>query len=156
MDKNRLHRLAAMLKEASAGAEHERIRSDLDSWAQARNFPTSLNVSLPNGGRPDVLRFEATKKYLFIDDAKDSENETIRNPATMTRIAGYMIEFGNLIGEGDIQGGCFAIATNDVTEAQAWVDTLNLLATLQNLTDTAGSPNFQVTQIAEKTWVAWW
>jgi hypothetical protein len=156
MDKQRLHRLAALLKEASAGAEHERLRGDLDRWALGRGFPHRLDASLANGGRPDVLRVDGSRRYLLLGDAKDKANETVQNPATGARIAGYMAEFSGLIGEGDIRGGYFAIATNGEDEARAWASRLDLLATLQGLSDAEGSPNFRVDRIATATWVAWW
>jgi len=157
MDKHRLNRLAAMLKEASAGREHGRIQGDLDRWAQERGFTQALSASLPRGGRPDVLRFDGARQYLFVGDAKDSENETTANLATSARISGYMVDFADLIGDREIRGGYFAIATNSEREAGAWVVRLNLLATLQGLTDGPGAgPSFRVDQIAAMTWVAWW
>jgi hypothetical protein len=63
-----------LVKEAIS-KEHERIRGELDQFADARGFKLKLS-ELPNGLRPDVLRvnMDAGKMYIFLGDAKVPEN----------------------------------------------------------------------------------
>jgi hypothetical protein len=157
MDKQRLHPIMELLKEAAAGAKHNRLQGELDRWAQAQGFSQGLNGNLPNGGRPDVLRSDNEASYLFIGDAKDSENETPNDFATYVRIAGYMDTFADSIKNGSIKGGRFAIATDDEAMAKRWVTCLNWLAFERDLADTAGiGPAFAVERIDDRTWIVWW
>jgi hypothetical protein len=157
MDKHRLHRLATILKEAAAGPEHNRIQSELDQWANTLGFTKTLNVSLPNGGRPDVFRCTENNQYLFIGDEKNSENETPDNFATHVRISGYMDQFTAFITDGSIKGGHFAIATDNEDVAKRWVTRLDWMAFDRDLSDGAGNgAAFKLTRISDGTWVAWW
>jgi hypothetical protein len=157
MNKQRLHRLAAILREAAPGPVHRRIQAELGDWARQKGFVEDLHTSLPTGGRPDVFRYIRADSMLFIGDAKDTENEDAFTFETYERISGYLMNFADLVADSSIKGGIFAIATDDANEANAWASRLNKLAANLGLIDGAGAaPNFQVDKIAADTWVAWW
>lgn len=157
MEKRRLHRLAAILREATPGPEHNRLQDELGEWAHRAGYVRDLHTSLPKGGRPDVFRYIEEQRFLFIGDAKDSSNETSFSYKTYMRISGYLEDFADFVAEGDIAGGRFTIATDNWEDAKAWANRLNLLAADLGLSDGAGAPpSFQVDQIGEPTWVAWW
>jgi hypothetical protein len=136
--------------------EHERLKGDLNEWAIAKGYPEVIN-RLPSGRSPDVLRFDPDVQHLFLGDAKNADNETPRNSNTTRRIAGYVFEYGTLLG-GKIRGGIFAIATNSEAEAQEWVLPLNLFCVMSQITDADGNrADFQIDKLEGKnTWIIWW
>lgn len=107
--------------------EHNRLQGDLDAWASAKGF-SMAHPSLPSGKRPDVLRTDSKKTFLFIGDAKNPENETSQNSETCSRLDNYFKEFAEFLSAGWL-GGNLAVATNSESEARNWVSVLNVLAT---------------------------
>jgi hypothetical protein len=148
--------IEAALREA-AGPEHERLKADLNEWAAAQGYPEVLR-SLPSGRIPDVLRYDSELRHLFVGDAKDADVETTSDSATVQRIAGYVREFGHLLGGTQVDGGIVAIATNDAAEAEKWVLALNLFCVMSSITagDDSGA-DFHVIKLENKnTWIVWW
>jgi hypothetical protein len=146
-----------ILEESLPSPEHERLKEDLTAWANAYGY-TKPYPKLPNGSEPDVLRTGENDfhSYLFVGDAKNSENETVDNSETVSRIQTYFHQFGRLLSK--YEGGCLAIATNSVEEARRWVPVLNILARAAKLTSGVPTPpDFRVVQIPGKnTWVTYW
>lgn len=157
MDK-KLYELKKVLAELTKAAsdEHDRLQSDLDAWAAGRSFSNSY-PALPSGKRPDVLRSDKEKKYLFIGDAKNAENETCKNAETCDRLDNYFKEFAEFISVG-WQGGTLAVATNTESDANNWVQVLNTLAMKNRLVNADQSRAvFRVEKISsKKTWIIFW
>lgn len=141
----------------TAGEEHDRLQSELDEWAQKKNY-TNKYHSLSSGAMPDVLRSNDSNEYLFLGDAKDFKNEDSKNSDTLSRIQGYFNEFAKLLGGDGYKGGILAIATNSSEAATDWVSTLNTLASSARISaKDNGKPNFKVTEINfGKTWIVAW
>jgi len=162
----RLKSVSSLNKQAGApGPEHERLKSDLLTWAMELGFVTAYK-RFKNDGIPDVLLENTSFNYLFCGDAKDAKNETCDNAETVQRIRGYFDEFVSVLGAKGFSGGRLAIATNSETEAKRWVPVLNALAQASNIVGvlTLGvpvpqefPPNFTVIQIPGKnTWITYW
>jgi len=120
------------LLERAPSTEHARLQRELDGWAEARSFSQKV-AELSDGSRPDVLRWRAATKDVFIGDAKVSANEGPTTRATLTRLDNYMEQFLRLLRSGTVTGGIFAIATDDADTATEWVETLNVLARFNGL-----------------------
>lgn len=148
--------IEAALREA-AGAEHERLEADLTEWAIAQGYPAG-QAGLPSGRMPDVLRYDPEMRHLFVGDAKNADNETPSNSATIQRIAGYVQEFGKLLTSPAVRGGIVAIATNVAEEAEEWVLPLNLFCVMSGIKDVDGNgADFQVIKLDGKnTWITYW
>lgn len=58
---------------ANPGPRHEERRRVLDALAILGGCREPLLPFLPDGRRPDVLRFDAERRHLFVGDAKDTE-----------------------------------------------------------------------------------
>jgi hypothetical protein len=145
-----------LVKEA-VSKEHERIRAELDQFAQERGFKTRLD-ELPNGLRPDVLRVrtEGESTYLFLGDAKVPENENPGRLDTLLRISRYVDAFARYLGEKRIAGGYIAIATNSKESAEQWLEPLKGMARERGLTTSSGGePSFRVVQTGG-AWAAIW
>lgn len=146
----------ALLETYAAESDtHQRIQNELSKWAIQKGY-SEKHTTLPNGQRPDVLRTDSEDNLVFIGDAKNADNETSRNSATVSRIYSYMSQFSNLVA-GSYNGGTFAIATNSHEEALNWRSSLNLMAALYSLVDANGrQPDFAVEKLSEHTWVVFW
>jgi len=142
------------LTEGKPGPEHERLRAELEDWARIRGF-TDLYSNLPFGGCPDVLRTTADRKYLFIGDAKNAENETCSRLDTHSRILGYAFAFASLLNKG-YYGGYFAIATNDEIAVKDWVADLNDICRSAGISANGNPPDFKIDKINTDTWIAYW
>jgi hypothetical protein len=155
--RERVRRLIAAALREAATPEHERIKAELDEWARARLGYEEVISGLPSGRRPDVLRYTRSSHDLFIGDAKNAENETPSNGATIGRIAGYVIEFSRLLTGPSVHGGTIAVATNSEAEANDWVTPLTLFCCMSGIVDGDGrEPDFRVQRIGDRTWVTWW
>lgn len=66
---------------------HEYRKNVLDSIAVLAGCAESTGTQLPDGVRPDVLRFDTGKRMMFVGDAKDSE--TPGCAATEARLLTY-------------------------------------------------------------------
>ena len=159
MDRDRFEKMVSRLvREAGApGAEHERLLAELAVWAASMNYKVE-NAQFTSGARPDVLRRTSDNEFLFVGDAKDSENEDATNGETLKRIQGYFQEFAARLGGNEYKGGVLAIATNSAEAAADWVPVLNTLARTAGITGKGGvQPNFKVTETRQgKTWIIWW
>ncbi len=141
-----------LLKEAES-RDHARLKEVLRQAALANGYAQEIEFGF---GEPDVLLFDPNRKFLFIGDAKNAENETAFTLSTAFRINRYMRGFSALAGQA-ILGGCFAIATNDEKRAAEWAQTLRTMAMLNGLqTDTGDLLEFRVEQWDAQTWVAVW
>lgn len=144
------------LLEGAPSAEHERLREALDGWALARGYARAL-VALPDGGRPDVLRWNATTKRVFIGDAKVSAHEGPSSSASMDRLNNYMTQLLRLIQRDVVTGGIFAISSDDARVASEWIVALNFLAVLHGLRGPNGEPSsFRVENLGDRAWITWW
>ncbi len=98
------------------------------------------------------------KIYIFVGDAKDSNNETSSNNETLSRIQNYFCEFASLLRQGYCKGGILAIVTNSLESAKEWVPALNILARIANITGENGTPpDFKIENTNPgRTWIIWW
>lgn len=155
MDKQLLDEILERVLGEAVGDEHERLKTALITWAGGRGYGTKFQRL--TSGIPDVLLgTDERPTFLFVGDAKDSANETADVFATWERIRGYVRDFAALIGKKQINGGVIAISTNTLKAAQRWVPFLNSMAELERLSEGGKPPNFVVTEIDAKTFVAWW
>lgn len=69
------------------GPVHEERRRTLDALAVLGGCRDSLLPMLPDGRRPDVLRFDRCRRHLFVGDAKDTETPGCRE--TRRRLSAY-------------------------------------------------------------------
>jgi hypothetical protein len=113
--------------------------------------------ALPSGGEPDVLRFQADRRALFVGDAKRSASEGPATTETLRRLSGYLHDFADLLGGQQVRGGVIAIATDDEDAAQRWVNSLTVLTVRAGIEGPDGSaPAFAVERVNKRTWVTWW
>ena len=159
MNKDNLTKLIERLlaEGGGPGPEHDRLQSDLKSWAVDRGF-TVEHSSFKSGARPDVLRSDARKAYLLCGDAKDSSNETVDTSDTLKRNRGYFDEYASLLGDNGFAGGHLAVATNSEAEAKRWMPVLNTLASSAGIIGEGGTPpDFRIVNLSGKsTWVVYW
>jgi hypothetical protein len=150
------HIIEFLLKEAKESLDHERLKKDLAAWANSKGF-VRIVPGFSDGTIPDVLRTD-NAKHVFVGDAKNADNETQDNPATLQRLQNYFEQFAACLRQG-YKGGFFAIATNSESEAKKWIPALNFLAKAAGLT--AGTlkrpPSFRVVRlVGKKTWIIYW
>lgn len=138
------------LNESNEGSEHVRLRKALEGRARSIGYKTE-SVRFPSDCIPDVL-LEDSGGNLFMGDAKDSENETVDNNATTTRITKYINEFSKKLNRGEISGGIIAIATNDEYAALEWKDWLNKACEDCNLRN----PDFELEYTSDDTFIVFW
>lgn len=158
MANNDLKRLIeALLEEGGPSPEHERLKADLTDWALFKGYSKAYK-KFQNGSEPDVLRENPQGKYLFVGDAKNSENETADNSETLSRIQTYFKQFVLLLGPERYKGGILAVATNNENEANKWVPVLNTLARAACIVSGSGClADFSVVKLDGKmTWIIYW
>lgn len=153
MDYSKLVRKIALIKEAKESEVHKSLTDKLLNYATENDFTTKI-TNFPNGLNPDVLQYNETNGYLFVGDAKNSQNETSDVEETYKRIFNYVNEFSRLLSTNDnIKGGCVVIATDSKEEADKWKNTLDLMAIINDLQDSKG--NFSLSDISkvdDNTW----
>ncbi|HRQ70517.1 MAG TPA: hypothetical protein PLW78_09490 [bacterium] len=138
------------------GEEHERLKEVLGNWAKGLGFSIGY-ASLPSGLRPDVLKSTSDKKYIFVGDAKDANNETVHNQDTLSRISNYILEYATLLTPNRHAGGIFAIATNSAEAAVEWGKYLNIMTNIAKISGGQGlPPDYKVIKIDEKAWIVYW
>lgn len=76
------------LDRPNPGPQHERRRELLDALAVLSGCTGLIPGELPDGRRPDVLRFDLIRRRAFIGEAKDTERPGDRS--TMARLAAYV------------------------------------------------------------------
>ena len=104
---------------------HDRRTDFLDTLAVLLGCRRYLGPILPDGLRPDVLRYGLDQDTLFIGDAKDTE--TPGNSATSSRLLGYLKWVAGHVQAGH-GPGILAICFGRRLHAQAWMKTLALMA----------------------------
>ena len=107
--------------------------------------------------QPDALFADPSGNYLLVGDAKNADNETTSNSATLKRILNYFQWFHQLLGNPYV-GGRLALATNTAEDAEKWVMMLNVLAETVGISASLPpkSPNFRAQHYTEKTWIVFW
>ena len=134
-------------------SEHKRLQEDLKNWAIECGYPNSRQ-ELPDGSKPDVLRYDSKNKMCFIGDAKDATNETPSNTETVKRIKNYIQQFAVLLDEQKIHDGNIAIATNDEQAAKDWVIALKYFCDQVGITDAnSAQPNVAVKKTPEEEYL---
>jgi len=73
---------------AAALARHNRRAALLDSLALLSGCTATVPGGFPDGGRPDVLRLDLSRRLLFVGDAKNTEPPTCRE--TQARLMAYI------------------------------------------------------------------
>jgi hypothetical protein len=135
--------------------EHYRLVHELREWLTRKAEHMGLKVSelecLPSGRKPDVLLGEKRYNLIFLGECKNLTFESPERTATRKRLQEYMEELHSLFESGKARGGIFAVAVNDRTKTQTWVDFLDGLAKEAEL-----GTGFRVERTGRKTWVLWW
>lgn len=103
---------------------HEYRVEFLDALAVLMGCEGALGGELPDGRRPDVLRFDQGRRVLFVGDAKHSESPG--NKETQARLQRYLGWMSSHVGSGG--GGVFAVCFGRGSDTDAWVETLAMLA----------------------------
>lgn len=150
------HLIESLIKEAKESLDHKRLKEDLAVWANSKGFVRVFS-GFNDGTIPDVLRTDNSKQFVFVGDAKNADNETKNNPATLRRLQNYFTQFAGCLRQG-YKGGFFAIATNSESEAKNWIPALNFLAKAAGITGSLNRPAiFRVVRLAgKKTWIIYW
>ncbi|MFA7359494.1 MAG: hypothetical protein WC139_00510 [Candidatus Kapaibacterium sp.] len=152
MDYKRVARILKLLKEAESKA-HKDLSVELLEYAKGLGFTDAIDT-LPSGLNPDVLQFNSKEKYLFLGDAKNSDNEAPNVSATYDRINKYINEFSDLLAKGVIKGGLIVIATDNEEIANDWKNSLNVMAMINDLLDSKGFfAKAEIERINDNTWI---
>ena len=102
----------------------------LNSLACLINCPTGIGATLADGTRPDVIRINNFRDSLFIGEAKNTELPSCL--ATQKRLRNYFKWLAAF--QRQRRGnGIFAICFGDPNQTASWVETVNNLATEENL-----------------------
>lgn len=102
---------------------HGRRVEFLDSLAILMGCEGALGGELPDGRRPDVLRYDLERRRLFVGDGKHSESPG--NKETQARLQRYLkwlcahVEGGGL--------GVFAVCFGKESDTGAWTSTIEML-----------------------------
>jgi len=106
-------------------AGHARRVLFLEALSGLLGCSTGVRGGLPDGRRPDVLRFSFPRKRLFIGDAK--ETEVPGSAATQSRLFGYIRWFvAHLANPG--REGVVVICFGRRADGRRWHDTIKALA----------------------------
>ena len=105
-------------------AIHDQMVIFLDSLAVLMGCHETAGLTLPDGRRPDVLRFNKKRRMLFIGDAKHTER-----PGSLTTLARLHAYFKWISAHAD-EGGMavFALCVSRETDIEAWGSSLEMLA----------------------------
>lgn len=148
-------KLAELVVLAETTATHDRLQGQLRDWARAKGFTVDYNDL--SGLKPDVLCGDATKRLVFVGDAKVSSHEGPNTMATCVRLGRYFDAFADLLRSKQQSGGILAVATDAADMAHAWIPRLETLATKAGLSSIGKiSPSFRVDDIGGGCWVTWW
>ncbi|HPS31188.1 MAG TPA: hypothetical protein PLZ43_13100 [bacterium] len=141
-----------LLESLNPSPEHERLRNCLVNFAIRLGCSIKCN-KLSDDKFPDVLRITPNRRYLFLGDAKVSENETARREETVEKIKGYIKEFVEISSRKGIRGK-IAIATDNIDAAYDWSNKLTILTTIAGLRGFFGElPEFVVLKIDNNTFI---
>lgn len=127
--------------------EHEARAAFLRSLATLAGCAGGLGAQLPDGLRPDVVRYAVGRRWIFLGDAKATE--TPRCSATRDRLAAYLrwLRAHESLGG----AGVFAICFGRRGDAGGWLRAIFELAGRERVTCVAGD----VTEFAPDLLVAW-
>jgi hypothetical protein len=106
-----------------AQTAHGRRVEFLDALAILMGCEGTLNGELPDGRRPDVLRYDVERRILFIGDAKHWE--TPGNRETQARLQHYFKWLRS-----HVEGcglGIFAVCFGRRSDTSAWTETMEML-----------------------------
>jgi hypothetical protein len=104
-------------------ALHESLREALDALAVLAGFWSPYPGALADGRRPDVLRYSASHRLIFLGDAKAMESPN--DSDCFGRLASYLRWMRAAAHEP--AGGVIAICTPNLASAQQWASTLELV-----------------------------
>jgi hypothetical protein len=96
----------------------------LESLATLSGCCVSYGGELPDGQRPDVMRFDLKRRALFLAEAKDTES--FGNKETKTRLNNYLDWFAEHVRLGGL--GAFAICVGPKHNHSGWIDMFSSLA----------------------------
>jgi hypothetical protein len=105
-------------------------------------------IEFPDGKRPDVLRYDAKKKRLFIGDAKNTE--TPKNKNTQKRLYSYLLWLSAYVSKPGRQA-IFAICFRNPSDLEGWILAIQNLATLASVKILSVSSD----QIDDETNLVW-
>ena len=135
--------------EACVGRQdHESRVEFLDALAVLMGCEGALGGELPDGRRPDVLRFDQGRRVLFVGDAKHSESPG--NRETQARLHRYLKWMSSHVGSGG--DGIFAVCFGRESDTDAWVETLVMLTHEVGLVRAEGG----VERFEQELTVAWY
>ncbi len=111
-------------------AIHNKREDFLNNLAIILGCYESFGSELPDGKRPDVIRFNSSKRILFIGDAKHTE--TPNNGACRKRLMNYLLWFSSHLSKvGRV--GIFAICFGNRSDLIGWIETIKILAQLAGI-----------------------
>lgn len=102
---------------------HGRRVEFLDALAILMGCEGTLNGELPDGRRPDVLRYDMERRTIFIGDAKHWE--TPGNRETQARLQHYFKWLRSHVEGGG--WGVFAVCFGRESDTSAWTETIRML-----------------------------
>jgi hypothetical protein len=96
----------------------------LETLANLMGCHVTIGGMLPDGSRPDVLRFDVRRGLLFVADAKNTETPGAR--WTQARLLKYLgwVRTHTLAGRG---AAIFAMCVGTETDLVAWLNCLGML-----------------------------
>ena len=103
---------------------HDKRVVFLESLAVLAGFRESIGLQLPDGCRPDVLKWNSGRRALFIGDAKDTE--TSGNRETQARLRRYFEWLSASVEAGG--NAVFAVCAGWEEYPSRWADTIRALA----------------------------
>lgn len=103
---------------------HERRVEFLDTLAILVGCEGTLGGELPDGRRPDVIRYTPERRVLFIGDAKHWESPG--NRETQARLLSYVRWMSAHVQSGGV--GVFAMCFGRQSDTAAWVETMEMLS----------------------------
>jgi hypothetical protein len=111
--------------------KHDERSELLANIAILSGFHVDRVRGLPDGRKPDVLRFYPGSGAVFFGEAKDTERPNNKN--TINRLSGYM-EWFKLISSYQL-GSIFAICFGEENDAPGWAETIRFVASKVGLDD---------------------
>lgn len=127
---------------------HDRNVSTLNTLAVLLGCYSDFFTELPDGKRPDVLRYDSSKRRLFIGDAKNTE--TPRNRDTQKRLFSYMLWLSAYVSKPGRQA-VFAICFRRSADLNGWVQTVHSLAVAAEV----GIANVKFNQLDAENNLVW-
>jgi hypothetical protein len=127
---------------------HDRNARVLSTLALLLGCHSNFFIELPDGKRPDVLRYDSIKKRLFIGDAKNTE--TPRNKNTQKRLFSYLLWLSAYVSKPG-RHAIFAVCFRHASDLDGWIYTIQGLALVANIS----LSNIRSDQIDAETNLVW-